>query len=61
LKRTRLRRSSISTDVCCRDSVFGRPVGCEDVNDADPTSWVVGDQAIVGSGTSSEMGREPPQ
>src|SRR5215471_13551843 len=47
-----------------RQSVFGRPAGCEDVNDAerlcrDPAMrWVVGDQAITGSAASaSQMGR----
>ena len=47
-----------------RQSVFGRPAGYEDVNDAerlcrDPAMrWVVGDRAITGSAASaSQMGR----
>jgi hypothetical protein len=47
-----------------RQSVFGRLVGYEDVNDADrlccdpAMGWVVGDRAITGSAASaSQMGR----
>jgi len=47
-----------------RQSVFGRPAGYEDVNDADrmcrdpAMRWVVGDRAITGPAASaSQMGR----
>jgi hypothetical protein len=47
-----------------RQSVFGRPAGYEDVNDAerlcrDPAMrWVVGDRAIIGfAASASQMGR----